>query len=116
MRRQQDSGMTLLEVSLALVIFLIGIGFVVSSNSVSYRYRNMHEQRQQMLFYAAGQIEALVEGQPATADHAPFNGYAVETTVTEVNPHLEQIQITVSIPSAAYPPEPVTMYTYRVKP
>ena len=119
MKSSGDQGMTLLEVVIALAILMIGIGFLVQSDAVSYRYRAQQEQRQQMLFYAAGQMEAFVQGQTVTGDHSPFTNYSIQTVITAVpgNPHLEQVQLTVSTNSSStYAPLPVLLYGYRVKP
>ncbi len=121
MKSSREQGMTLLEVVIALAIFMIGIGFLVQSDAVSYRYRAQREQRQQMLFYAAGQMEAFLQGQTVSGDHAPFTNYTVQTNITPVpgNSHLEQVQLMVSSSSGSgsiYAPLPVTLYGYRVKP
>lgn len=114
--------MTLLEVVLAMVIFLIGIGFIVQSNGVSYHYRNMHEVRQQMIFYAAGQMEALLEHQTVSASTSPFKSFVVQhvdtpddSTLQGQPPgaYLQQIQITVSDPDF-HGLAPVSLNTYRV--
>lgn len=119
MKSSGEHGMTLLEVVMALVIFMIGIGFLVQSDAVSYRLRAQQEQRQQMLFYAAGQMEAFVQGQTVTGDHGAFSNYTVQTNLTPVpgNTHLEQVQIIVTVNSdSTYAPQPVELYGYRVKP
>ncbi|MHB1407263.1 MAG: type IV pilus modification PilV family protein [Desulfitobacteriaceae bacterium] len=114
-------GMTILEVVIALTIFMIGIGFLVQSDAVSFRYRAQRELRQQMLFYAAGQTEALLEGQNVSDPNPPFTNFSVQTDITEVNPQpsdevtLEQVRIAVTS-NAAGAPEPVSIYTYRIKP
>lgn len=111
--------MTLLEVVMALAVLMIGIGFLVKSDAVSYRYRAQQEQRQQMLFYAAGQMEAFVQRQTVTGDHSPFTNYTVQTNITPVpgNAHLEQVKLTVSSNSSStYAPLQVELYGYRVKP
>ncbi|KLU58555.1 hypothetical protein CEB3_c45710 [Peptococcaceae bacterium CEB3] len=117
-----DRGMTLLEVVVAMAIFLIGIGFIMQSNAVSYRYRHMQEVRQQMIFYAAGQMEALLEHQTVSESTPPFKSFVVEHVDTPDDgtlskdpsgAYLQQIQITVSdpdVPGLA----PVSLNTYRV--
>ena len=116
MQETKDQGMTLLEVTMALAILVIGVGFVAQSDALSYRYRAEHQQRQQMLFYGAGQIEALVQGTAVEGSDPPFSNYETETVITEENAYLEQVQITVTAPGSSHPPEPVVLYTYRVKP
>ena len=119
MKNKREQGMTLLEVALALAILMIGVGFLVQSDAVSYHYRDQREQRQQMLFYAAGQMEAFVQGHTVSGDHAPFTNYTVQTAVTPVagSAHMEKVQLTVSAKSAStYAPLSVELYGYRVKP
>ncbi|OLN32236.1 type IV pilus modification PilV family protein [Desulfosporosinus metallidurans] len=119
MKNKREKGMTVLEVVIALSILMIGIGFLMQSDAVSYHYRDQREQRQQMLFYAAGQMEAFVQGQTVSGDHAPFSNYTVQTTVTPVtgSSHLEKVQLTVSSKSvSSYAPLPVELYGYRVTP
>lgn len=113
---RMDQGMTLLEVTMALVILVIGVGFVIQSDALSYRYRAEHQQRQQMLFYGAGQLEALIQGTEVEGANAPFSNYETETVITEINPRLEEVKLTVTAPESTQPPEPVVLYTYRVKP
>lgn len=116
-----EKGMTILEVVIALTIFIIGIGFLVQSDAVSFRYRAQRELRQQMLFYAAGQTEVLLEGQTASDANSPFSNFSVQTQITEVNPQpsdkvtLEQVRLTVTS-NGVRAPEPVSIYTYRIKP
>lgn len=119
MKNKCEQGMTLLEVVMALSILMIGIGFLVQSDAVSFRYQAQREQRQQMLFYAAGQMEAFVQGHSVSGDHVPFTNYTVQTTVTPVtgSAHLEKVQLTVSSNSvSSYAPLPVELYGYRVTP
>lgn len=110
--------MTLLEVVIALAILMIGIGFLVQSDAVSFRYRSQQEQRQQMLFYAAGQMEGFVQGKDVSGDHSPFTNYTVQWVITpvEANTHLEKVKLTVtSSSSSTYAPLPVELYGYRVR-
>lgn len=118
----KDKGMTLLEVVLAISIFLIGIGFVVQSNAVSYRYRANHQLRQQMIFYAAGQMEALLEHKTVSATTTPFVNFEVyqNNIPSDVylqnapsGTYLQQINLTVYDPLAPQV-EPVSMDNYRV--
>ena len=119
MKISREQGMTLLEVVIALAILMIGTGFLVQSDAVSFRYRAQQEKRQQMLFYAAGQMEAFVQGQTVIGEHAPFTNYTVQrqTDITNVSEtyQLEKIQLTVSSNSdSAHAPAPVVLYGYRV--
>jgi len=116
MKLRRDQGMTLLEVSLAMAILMMGVGFVWQSDALTHRYQAQYEQRQQMLFYGAGQIEALVQGQTVTSTTPPFSNYQVDTVITEQNPYLEEVKLTISVNNSTHPPEPVTIYTYRIKP
>lgn len=116
---KSEQGMTILEVVFALTILMIGIGFLVQSDAVSYRYRAQRELRQQMLFYAAGQIEALVEKENVADASPPFRDFNVQTDMTAVNSQpadkvtLEQVRLTVTS-SGTGNPEPVSIYTYRI--
>ena len=77
--RKKDQGMTVIEVVVAITIFLIGIGFILQSDAVSQRYRARHEIRQQMIFFAAGQLEAYIEN-PSDFfrdNTTPFNQFNV---------------------------------------
>lgn len=121
MKRLRDGGMTLLEVAFAISILLIGVTFVAKSDSVMYHYRNHRELRQQMLFYAAGQLERvlqnqlIIQGNLSGGDSALTN-FQVDFIGPEVvNDHLEYIGIKVSVPQTTNSPDPVTLYSYRVK-
>lgn len=137
MKLRQDQGMTLIEVTIALTILLIGIGFIVKSDSVSYFYRAQHELRQQMIFYAAGLLEASVEGQTINQaqDPAPFNSFQVPPIVqtdatkdgTQNTPcwiapadpayhhvQLKMIQVKVSPSNTTDPNQTIILSTYRV--
>jgi prepilin-type N-terminal cleavage/methylation domain-containing protein len=123
--RSQDKGMTLIEVSIALVILLIGVGFILNSDMVSHRYQNQRQLRQQMMFYAAGQMEVLIEGHDSitlgTVNSDPFNNFEVK--IMEPKPIissnsaavLEQVTVTVSLKDSPTKPEPVTLTTYRLR-
>lgn len=121
MRRLRDEGMTLLEVVFAISILLIGVTFVVKSDSVMYNYRNQNELRQQMLFYAAGQLEIAMQNKPViqgdeSGGGGPFTRLKVDLIgPVAVNDHLEYIGVSVSVPQTTNSPNPVTLYTYRVK-
>lgn len=83
--KDHDRGMTLIEVSIALVILLLGVGFILKSDSVSHRYLYERQLRQQMLFYAAGQLEAVIEGKEDIIDKVtvpPFSQFQVTLTKT----------------------------------
>lgn len=116
-----QAGMTLLEVVMALSIFIIGITFVIQSDLLSFHYRAQREMRQQMLFYAAGQMEHYLEYGDINADvGAPFAFYVDKNVVPVqdmpgVGNHLEKVTITVSS-NAANAPEPVVLTSYRVIP
>lgn len=113
--------MTLLEVVLAITVLMIGIGFIVQGDNATRRYQEESQIRQQMLFYAAGQLEILLQGGAVIqgkdllpAGKYPMDNFAVSTSTVENvggNGHLEQIEVTVSDP----PAQPVTLSTYRVK-
>lgn len=128
--KRRDQGMTILEVVLAITIFLIGVGFIAQSNAVSFRYRARQETRQQMIFYAAGQLEATIEKKESLSETAPpFN-----TFITVITKHptdeemvnnnyqidglpLQEIEVSVSVERNGVidPNIPaVTMKTFRV--
>lgn len=121
MNSRHDKGMTLIEVTIALTIMLIGIGFIVKSDSVSSYYRSQHELRQQMFFYAAGLIEASVEGQDinATQDYKDFTVSVDKDTDARINGNpviqpqplvsLKQVKVTITSGS-----QTVILSTYRV--
>ncbi len=119
----KDNGMTLLEVSLALVILLLGVGFILNNDMVSHRYQNQRQLRQQMMFYAAGQMEALIEGQDGitlgTVNSPPFNNFQVSVNKKEVTSNstavLEQVTVTISLKDSPNKLEPVELTTYRLR-
>lgn len=123
MTGKKDKGMTLIEVSIALVILLLGVGFILKSDMVSYRYQHQRQLRQQMMFYAAGQMEALIERQDSiilgTVNQAPFNNFQVSVNKTEVTSNtttvLEQVTVSVSLKDSQNKPEPVELTTYRLR-
>ena len=95
---------------------MIGMTFILQSDAVSYKYFNKGQTRQQMLFYAAGILEAYIEGVEPHASEAPFNRFDVQVITTDNvrgNPRLQMIQVIVRDPNSDV--EPVTLYTYRVK-
>lgn len=113
----RDKGMTILEVVIAFTILSIGIGFMLMSNKAYFAFREDRQERQQMLFYAAGQLDAYLENQIVEVTSPPFDKYEVTRVPprpTE-NPYLEIIEIRVSKGDSPRDPEPVSMYTYRVR-
>lgn len=123
MERLRDEGMTLIEVIFAISILLIGVTFIAKSDSVMYHYRNQHELRQQMMFYAAGQLEIVLQNQPVIqgtdlAADSPFARFKVDTFTRDLDPvnaHLKIVGVEVSIPLATHPPKKVELYSYRVE-
>lgn len=123
MRPWRDEGMTLIEVVFAITILLIGVTFVVKSDSAMYRYRYQREIRQQMVFYAAGQLERVLQNQPViqgnasgNSQYANFNVQYTESNVPSQS-KLKELKVVVSVvPDSANSPDPVTLYTYRVNP
>ncbi|MEL1135138.1 type II secretion system protein [Desulfitobacterium sp. THU1] len=124
MRGPKDQGMTVLEVVIAITIFMIGITFVLQSDAVSHKYFNKGQMRQQMLFYAAGLLEAYSEGvefsEGEFAEYPTFTRFRHEITTVPVtdNPdvkdYLEQIEVKVFLDGSPIDPEPVILRTYRV--
>ncbi|MHB1653746.1 MAG: type IV pilus modification PilV family protein [Desulfitobacteriaceae bacterium] len=116
--RQGEKGMTLLEVVIAIAILMLGVGFIIKGDGAIQHYRAQTQLRQQMLFYAAGQLEillhggTLVQGNTLPADEAPLNSFAVTSVIQGMNAHLEQIQVTVTAPLTG---QSTTLDTYRVK-
>lgn len=115
--RPKDKGITILEVMLAFVILMIGIGFMLMSNKAYYGFREERQERQQMLFYASGQMDAVLEGQGVSYNNPPFDNYDVNTVVVDhpTNPYLQVIRVDVYKSDSPTDPEPVTIYTYRVR-
>lgn len=121
MKHSTDQGMTLLEVIFALSIFMMGVGFIFKSDAVAHKYFYKGQVRQQMIFYAAGQLEARIEGVRPTVDSEPFRNFQAEiiTDGTDVrvdqSTHLQKVQVKVTLTSSPTDPEPVSLFTYRVK-
>ena len=123
--KHHDQGMTILEVVIAITIFLIGVGFVVQSNGVAQRYRARQELRQQMIFYAAGQLENMIEKKEGLSEAAPpFNTFTTQVIKTPTDDEMKNNnfsidnlpvqKIEVIVTSDSYPDiQPVSMKTYR---
>jgi len=58
--KRKDDGMTILEVVMAITIFMIGVVFILKGDAVSYRYRSQQELHQQVVFFAAGCMETVL--------------------------------------------------------
>ena len=114
---RKDRGMTILEVMIAFIILTIGIGFMLMSNKAYYSFREDRQERQQMMFYAAGQMDAVLEGQIVSYNNPPFHKYDVVPTVTDhpTNDHLQIIRVDVYKIDSPEDPTPISIYTYRVK-
>ncbi|NLI91830.1 MAG: prepilin-type cleavage/methylation domain-containing protein [Peptococcaceae bacterium] len=115
--KQKDNGMTTLEVVIAFAILIIGVGFMLMSNKAYYAFREQRQERQQMIFYAAGEMEAYLEGQNVEYTSPPFDKYEVTRFPPQPtsNPYLEIIQIQVYKKDSPTNPDPVSIYSYRVK-
>jgi len=114
--RGRDKGMTILEVVFAIMILSIAVGFMLVSNKAYYQFRQDRQERQQMLFYAAGQMEAYLEGQTVAYNSPPFDQYTVDFSVSPVNEDLEIIRVEVKKGDSPQDPDPVSIFTYRVTP
>ncbi|MGC7873701.1 type IV pilus modification PilV family protein [Desulfosporosinus sp. SYSU MS00001] len=127
MRPRRDEGMTLLEVVFAISILLIGITFVVKSDSAMYHYRSQAEIRQRMLLYAAGQLERILENQSivqgSESGNPEYSCFHVEFSASDysgldlapIQGQMKVITVTVSVtPQTVNSPDPVTMSTCRV--
>lgn len=131
--KRRDQGMTILEVVVAITIFLIGVGFIAQSNAVAFHYRARQEIRQQMIFYAAGQLEAVLElkkDEKVSETATPFNTFATEIIKNPSDEQMEagndgidklplqEIDVVVSVKKNDGSIDPnipsVTMKTYRV--
>lgn len=115
MKHSTDQGLTLLEVVFALSIFLMGVGFVFKSDAVAHKYFNKGQIRQQMTFYAAGLLEAQIEGISPTVNSEPFSNFQADIIIADQSAHLEKVQVKVTLTSSPTDPEPVSLFTYRVK-
>lgn len=115
---RKDKGMTLVEVVVALTLLMIGMGFVLSNNKTVFKYKAQHELRQEMFFYAAGQVEAYLEQGAIVPED--LNGISVDnppvvTPVSDplVNGYLEMVTITVRSTNSNI--DPVVIRTLRGK-
>jgi hypothetical protein len=70
-----------------------------------------------MLFYAAGQMEAYLEGQVVDYSAPPYDNYIVLRSQTRSanNSYLDIIRIEVTRSDAGPEFEPVVLYSYRVR-
>lgn len=114
--RKSDQGMTLIEVAFAITILLIGVGFIAKSNAVSFKFRDQSTEYKQMLFYAAGQMDAIIENQTVSeSEYMPFNSYAVTSYPSEavagLGTYLEKVGVQVTAPGE----NSVVIYSYRLK-
>lgn len=115
MKHSTEQGLTLLEVILAISIFMMGVGFIIKSDAVTHKYFYKGQVRQQMMFYAAGLLEAEIEGVPVTVDFEPFNKFQAEYSRDDLSANLQKVQVKVYLASSPTNPEPVRLFTYRVK-
>ena len=115
-----DQGMTLLEVVFAITILLIGAGFTAQSNAVTFRYQAQSTEYMQMLFYAAGQIDAkIVKKENVTESvYLPFKDYVTAEPSYDnlqveagLETYLEVVGVAVSGPGE----RAVEIYSYRLK-
>ena len=112
MKSRIEEGMTILEVVIAITILLIGIGFVAQSNSLSYHYLGQQELRQQMVFFAAGAMEAALEGQSQDLTNGNMTSkYSSDVSIPDLPQGLTPFKVTVKSPGNS----DVEMYNYRYK-
>jgi len=120
MKSRTEDGMTILEVVIAITILLIGTGFVVQSNSVSFHYLGQQELRQQMVFFAAGAMEVNLEGPSqdllngnikATSSNVSDSDLPVGS-FTDLPPGLSAFKVTASVVNSPGI-DNVEMYSYR---
>jgi len=115
--KKADQGMTLLEVVFAITILLIGASFMIQSNLVTFKLRAQSTEYKQMLFYAAGQMDAIIEKKTVLEDvYLPFKSYEVDRFSSpvdddDVGTHLEKVGVEVSVPGE----RTVVIYSYRLK-
>lgn len=113
--RKPDQGMTLLEVVFAITILLIGASFIAQSNAVTFKYRDQSTEYKQILFYAAGQMDAQIAKQIVSEDdYMSFNSFEVvlddPVDVAGLEDYLEKLRVEVSFQGKI-----VEIYSYRLK-
>lgn len=112
MKNRTEDGMTILEVVIAITILLIGTGFVLQSNSLSYHYLAQQELRQQMVFFAAGAMESALEGQSQDLTNGSITAkYSPDVSIPDLPQGLTPFKVTVSVNSPGI--SNVEMYNYR---
>ena len=127
---RKEEGMTILEVVIAITILLIGTSFIVQSNSLSYNYLRQQELHQQMVFFAAGRMEAVLIGQTANPNPLSENLEATLVPFTDLpdisdslkfklngvdydlNHYLKCFGVTVSAPGFS---DDYKMYNYKLE-
>lgn len=120
MKRLKDSGMTILEVVIAIAILLIGVGFVLKSNAVSYHYQAQYDQRQQMIFYASGIMEAALDNELENPAISPVNNFVHAVNIptdnaVDINSTLALKSVEVDVSDPDHPDsQPVKLYTYKI--
>lgn len=83
---RKEEGMTILEVLVAMTILLIGTGFIVQSNYLSFQHLGQQQLRQQMVFFAAGRMEAALEGKTSFDSSTLVSPYDQFTTTYSADP------------------------------
>ncbi|MCB8817982.1 type IV pilus modification PilV family protein [Desulfosporosinus shakirovi] len=113
MKTNKEDGMTILEVVIAITILLMGTVFVAQSNSLSYRFLGQQELRQQMVFFAAGAMEAALEGENEDLTSGRITAKASsDVDIPELLPlGLTPFKVTASVKSPNI--SHVEMYNYR---
>lgn len=113
MKNRPEEGMTILEVVIAITILMIGTGFVVQSNAFAFRYLGQQELRQQMIFFAAGAMEATLEGHSQELTNAGMTASSSDIGA-ELVPGLTPFKVTVSVNTPGI--SNVEIYNYRYSP
>ena len=112
MKTNKEDGMTILEVVIAITILLMGTVFVAQSNSLSYRFLGQHDLRQQMVFFAAGAMEAALEGENEDLTSGRITAKAsLDVHILDLPPGLIPFKVTASVNSPNI--SDVEMYNYR---
>ena len=119
--KNTDRGMTILEVVFAITILLIGAGFMAKSNAVTFKYRDQSTEYKQVLFYAAGQTDAVIETRQTVSEsvYMPFESFDTFPSFPAFTPgeadglgdYLEKMRVEVSSPGLS----PIIIYSYRLK-